>query len=1431
MPRATTKTSKSKRRKRAPVPKQTTDVLFLIRGIIDEKTVKGRLLYKIDWEDNPTSGEHYEPTWEPAENANETAVADWEEVKRRRQTSSVSSSEHSSVDQSNSRKRQRSTASADKDSRKKQKSSKTTPAIDDEASKATPARDDEASKKTLTRDDEPEIEPGPEPEPEPDWAFAQSEPNKQGTLVLDIKQRAGFDASEYSRIQLSQSQPSQLSQASASGGESAHPTEENGKASQTTIQDSQVFTEPLPSDLTPSAPSPRENQPLGSDFAAAAGSVVISETAQGSTQEDASQFSPQVEDGSIKGLPQNHEGILRSREDSGEGHGGILQSFGGDINSSEEFGRRSQSTHPEGPSSSSDPNIPSGQPETGLRQGLNGSFSLLEGQQGSAEHSSTNTLPGFEIASSQHSGFLTQPDFHSAFSPEDSSATRIVESAINSESLQQLGESSGRSIDTHSRANRLNKATTSPSPWSPHFAEVVLPLSSIPNPFLAQSHHSTDIKEIVLDTVEKQARKEFSPYQLTQALGQLTNRSQAFTSGLQTSGSSSRLLRHKLSPLRTRGNPNRCRPSTPQSASMDTSSVEGTPKTRSAVEEFRALRASVFDQNRDPTPPSPTSFSTSWHATSSNAAVRNLDTGAGPSTLHKEGSLSAAEEIKRAIGLGLGDVSSSGLSILPDRRDSMTKQHIGTDQGQSADVSRFGLGLPADHTAVGGQYVTLDQGRRVDSSAAGLNLSSGHLNPLFGEHMSYKSVPTTVAPSDLTISFNHATSADGALPSDGQNTTVNPMSTVLINTESEIHDDLEEDKSSHHVFNEHIVTLPMAASTRNEYLSIIKENKATMIEFSDVFINLDSMPSDALTSKMDMVFQRLLDLCDLPASADRLHGMAHREMMRHATNSNCKYSFVHEFLKGIRDLNARALILSQEGHPFQYLEAVVSESGLRYTVLGQNKEPIDHIADGLTVILAVSDQDLTSIHGGIDVVVAFDHTARSITLPSTLASNDKPALVLSLLASYSLEHIDFQLGADVVGLERKNALNTATANMKPLLKNPESGQLEPYEAADFFASCMRHPQDDIHWVPLHLCDDVMDFWQSSQSRTHDSQSLTFHDSNGLTSRKRANDDTEGGALKRPRIVDVSQRARNEPPVRMSDLLTTILSSYASPGKIPSQSVEVSVEQLEKMAAKIATLEDRLRAQDSVEARDRGTFQAESTKAKRVADKVTKQLEAKTSELESLKDQIRALQSKPTDPNTALATNSADSEAGGLATLQKSREETQAKANSLEKKLGIAQKELEYTREVYQIASKSFTELQTENQELKTKMGGLEKKAGDNLLKIHQLNSQTEAEAIQKRVDEFQAIIRDLQRDLDRARDELRHYKSGRRETRQASVPRSPRTGVLSPRPSRAVASSTGSRGTSPAPVDGNAAGSTGVPGMTFFSQPPGNNGRWGHLRD
>jgi hypothetical protein len=198
--------------------------------------------------------------------------------------------------------------------------------------------------------------------------------------------------------------------------------------------------------------------------------------------------------------------------------------------------------------------------------------------------------------------------------------------------------------------------------------------------------------------------------------------------------------------------------------------------------------------------------------------------------------------------------------------------------------------------------------------------------------------------------------------------------------------------------------------------------------------------------------------------------------------------FVYEFLTGLWDINSRILVLSAPGRVFEYVEAVVAATDCPYSILGQ-EEP--KRAEGASVVLAVAGQDLSTIEGGVDVVIAFDHAARAVELPATLAYEAMAPIVLSLVATYSLDHIDQQfvqiMEQDMDSLVKRNALNLATAKAREYLRTPENQHVAPHEAAKTFADFLRSPEIGLDWEPHPLPADVFEIWLSSQERTQLSQ--------------------------------------------------------------------------------------------------------------------------------------------------------------------------------------------------------------------------------------------------------------------------------------------------------------------------------------------------------
>ncbi|KAK3358951.1 hypothetical protein B0T25DRAFT_577161 [Lasiosphaeria hispida] len=1291
--------------------RETEETLYAIRDIIGEKVIRGKLHYRIDWADNPQTGEQYSPTWEPAENATEVATRDWERQKRGREKSEHNEeSEHSS--ESPVRKRRRGE----------------------------------------TRDGR-------------DWSFVESV-HENIEIVLEIAPRPDFDASEYIPIVLSRlSQESQQDGAEVSGGVNQP---------EVVIPDSQGLTDSLPSKLGLSDSLPRESH----YFEHAAGFP-----SSGRIAESQPDQAPAVDSRQLLGTGPEYQ---------------------------IESGRNSP-TH-------SSQEIPSRQVE--------------DAHQGSA--------PSQSFAQAQHSspgGFLTQPEFDLHFAVSSSSAAApILSEALVSESYQGSQPTLGSIIVP--ATNSLPSIAVS----SQHdqAAQVIPALNSNPDQIRTQSQETFDEHDTIPDTTKKPTAKAVP----ARAPSELNARAEKpACSTTRSSGTSSgKLVSPPFSSPVDRSTQRPRTPATPSDLDMDGSQVEETPP--STFDRLRQVRARVFGQPlSDQTSPSP--------APDANVMLTQETPLVSPSTV-----LPGAENAPTTHQLSLRDGSNRHTSFSGHWQDVVSSAHLQSLDTGSLAKAVSGASSSDEHLSAEDLNQAMDLGLSGDLSQAGLRIHPSHF--VTGrQSFEHEQIPATVAPSDLTASVDHTSLIKDALPLAQYGLDSRPS------LSDANFDEPEEGKRS-----DFTVTLPMAASSRETYLRVMTENKATMIEFGEALATSYLPPSESLVAKMDAMFEQLLEICDLPAWAKDIPNMGPGEMMRHATNTNSKFLFVYEFLNDIRDLSSRVLILSRPGLAFEYLEAVVAASDFAYTVLGRGIIR-EQDSDGMDVVLATTNQDLSTIRGQIDIVIAFDYISRSVELPPSLAYDDV-VVVLSLLVTHSLEHVDFQLGQlghELDGIERKGALNLALATTKDLLRNPESGHPEPHDAASIFANFFRNPESGLNWEHRALPDDIFDVWLSSQVQPESSGDVSQHQEvlNGPTNRKRTSDDEEEGRSKRARVLEIQQPGLSATPVRISDLLRNTLSSHPATDKSLVQLLEVPVGQLELMATKIAELEERLVTQAGIEARlrehtksieaqlqshvrtERRTqpkyYEAlrdrrDSERARRKAEEqvvvAKKRLEASTLGAESLKERIKTLDSELAEANMAMATSSVP-DIARLAKTEKELAEAQAKIQSLEKKVASTLKETEYSRSAYQGASNSFGEVNRENQDLKEKVKSLDKRASDNVVKIHEINANSQLQAVGKQLDEYQAIIRDREFALERARDELRHLKNGRRETRQASVPRSPRTGVMSPRPGRGggVSSGTGSRGTSPAPTyDGATGGASGapVPGMTYFNQPPG-NGRWTHLRD
>lgn len=656
---------------------------------------------------------------------------------------------------------------------------------------------------------------------------------------------------------------------------------------------------------------------------------------------------------------------------------------------------------------------------------------------------------------------------------------------------------------------------------------------------------------------------------------------------------------------------------------------------------------------------------------------------------------------------------------------------------------------------------------------------------------------------------------------------------------------------------EHVVTLPFQASLRPFYDDTLLEHRRDVTEFSMAFNNeVYVVPEEALVHKIDHLFSRLLNICDYPQDAvgTVLEDLPPAQLAKYSCDANPKFNFIYELLHGLLK-DARVLIVARSVELLRLLYYLTEALAVECICSAIGKTKSEFTASAAHVTLALPSEEL----GGFDfdVVIGFDHSFSTSPVSKGLGSESpgkKGPLLLVLVTTHSIDHIDLHLLEDLGPLERKNALLSGVVRARKLVRDPERGYPEPHEIAGIFVDYLNGETDMVVWEPVPVPAEVLDIFISSQSRSQQ-QASAPEQGNG---RKRKFDDSDDEDAKRMRVLPLKESTvdAKEPPLP-DDVRDMIDGVDAADTAIRSSKVQVKIPLtvLQALAEKNAELERQVAAKDAeaeykavisgleqrvkeherstnkiyrahrkaledrskfetVRVKAEATLQAATEVAKRDSEKVQKRI----AELEAAVAQLTA------DPNGS-------EEESPLAKMEKLLGEAQGRAKTLEKRLENAHKDGEYVRNLYQEASGSAAAIQAENVELKERNDELLKKARDNLVKVHEIQEASSSRQLVSQVQELKAQARERELDLERVREELRQLRNGRKETRQVSVPRSPRMGVMSPRHGRPYGGP-GSKGTSPASATG-ATGSEGpaLPGMYFMSAQQPGNGRWNHLRD
>lgn len=655
------------------------------------------------------------------------------------------------------------------------------------------------------------------------------------------------------------------------------------------------------------------------------------------------------------------------------------------------------------------------------------------------------------------------------------------------------------------------------------------------------------------------------------------------------------------------------------------------------------------------------------------------------------------------------------------------------------------------------------------------------------------------------------------------------------------------------VLMQHIITLPFQASLRPQYDDTLLAHRKQVKEFSEVFSSEDyNEPSDTLVGKIDDLLTALRNLCDYPQDliGTTLETLDPRQQVKYACDANPKFCFVFELLQGIES-NIRVLIVAQSAqllrllaHVAETLEIDCISKSIATLSTGSHES-------ACTVTLALPNEEIDT--DDFEVVIGFDHAFGGSPMARALSQEGqavRPPLVLTLVTTHSIEHIDQQLPSELGALERRNALLAGIVNARKLTSDPDRGYPEPHEIAIMFCEYLNGVVEGVLWEPLPLPEEVLDIYMSSQSQvpTH---THAIPDAEGGRKRK-LNDDTEDDAKRVRTIPQASTATSRIDELPLPDDVRWLLDSVAAASRnLPGTgvSIQVSLSVLQALAEKNSELERRAVATDmeveykavikglETRVKDNERTSSKTQRAYRAAveDRTVFEREKKKADAALQSAQASAqresdkLQTKIVELEATilrLISSSSDGSAAGespLAISERLLKDATEKIRQLEKRLENATQDGEYTKNAYQDASNAASVLQNENKELREQNEKLLQRSADNVTRIHEIQNESMARTYLKEIENLKVQMRERELELDRARDEVRQSRT-RRETRQGSVPRSPRMALMSPRAGGRGGPGPASRGTSP-----SAEGGAAMIGALPIS---GNgNGRWNHLRE
>ncbi|KAK4501441.1 hypothetical protein PRZ48_007250 [Zasmidium cellare] len=596
-------------------------------------------------------------------------------------------------------------------------------------------------------------------------------------------------------------------------------------------------------------------------------------------------------------------------------------------------------------------------------------------------------------------------------------------------------------------------------------------------------------------------------------------------------------------------------------------------------------------------------------------------------------------------------------------------------------------------------------------------------------------------------------------------------------------------------------------------------------------------PDESLLKQADGLFDRLRSIVMHPdlVNPEALTQVSTPERQAQwDCDASAKFRFLREFIDNLAERSFHIAVIVQGQQVAEMLEMflkgirVSCKKGYASTQQQPEQEQDSSSRSAVRATIVDLDQEAVDIEPA-DIVVAMDGlvqyqhpTVRAYRQHKRQAgmswANDWAGLYV-LIAPRTIEHIERSILPSLSRKARARTLLTAINQFHDHFskKGDGKGQLSLLkQAAQDVVEYLEDPEAEWPLDPLSVIENLDSQTDTDGVSGHDHSSSNPQESNSSTKRPLDSVDdaaSSGDASKRPRLdsdaqtmpatinpqdIDITHVSDSLGQGTQSNLLSVNEMYVADqPTATEEHLHEVFEEQQIRLEEHVKALED-LQYRHEAQRVELVQVQRERDGATATAAAAIERMRVMETNSSTLRAERTQLKEKLEEANKKLLDHSMP-ERAEFEALRLELEQSLAERDKAEKRAQAAQKELEYSREMYQDCSNRARDLAVEKAELEKELVVASARAEGEAARARQVSQDNRHKLLERENAKLKAILRDRDAGL-KFRDEeitrLKEATRGRMGTRQSSVPRSPRVG--SPIKGRVGA---GSRQASPAAGD------------------------------